>query len=256
MKKPFNYAIVVMLILSVFSGAVAQEAEGLKLGLSRDFGYGGFGNDIQGVFTMKIVDEPTNLASVDFMIDGEIVFSDTETPFRYQFSTDNYPVGVHTLSAVGKTLEGLEQRSNEVVVEFVPADEGTKAVGKFLGPVLALVVVAMLVTFIIPVFLVRRKGQSLPLGAPRSYGLAGGTICPKCKRPFSMHMMAPNMFVGKLDICPHCGKWSIVRSYPREVLDAAVAAELELAKAQEVKTPESDEEKLRKELEDSKYHDI
>lgn len=70
-----------------------------------------------------------------------------------------------------------------------------------------------------------------------------------------MHFFAPNIIVGKLDMCPHCGKWSIVRRYPQDILDAAVAAELDLAKAQQTSTPESTEEKLRKELEDSKYQD-
>ena len=256
MKKLATISIAILLTLVIISSAAAQEAEGLKLGLSRDFGYGGFGNDIQGLFSMKINDEPANLASVDFMIDGDVVFSDSESPFRFQFTTDNYPLGKHTLSAKGLTTDGQELRSNELVMEFVPAGEGMAAAGKIIGPVFGLVVVVMLATFIIPVFLMRRKGQSLPLGAPRSYGLSGGTICPKCKRPFGMHTMAPNMLVGKLDICPHCGKWSIVRSYPRDVLDAAVAAELELAKAQEAKAPASGEDKLRKELEDSKYHDI
>jgi len=256
MKKLDIISLTLILTLLVFGSAAAQEAEGLKLGLSRDFGYGGFGNDIQGLFSMKIVDPPENLASVDFMIDGDVIFNDGEAPFRYQFSTDDYHLGEHTLNAKGATNDGQELTSNEIVVEFVPAGEGMEFVWKFLGPIIALIVVAMLATFVIPVLLVRRKGQSLPLGAPRSYGLSGGTICPKCKRSFGIHTMAPNVLVGKFDICPHCGKWSIVRTYPRDVLDASVAAELELAKAQEVKSPESDEEKLRKELEDSKYHDV
>lgn len=256
MKKSLIILITLCINLVLAGKATAQEAEGLKLGLSRDFGYGGFGNDIQGLFSMKIVDEPQNLVSVDFMIDGEVIFSDSESPFRFQFSTDSYAVGEHTLSARGVTSDGQELLSNEIVAEFVPAGEGMAAAGKIIGPIFGLIVVVMLATLVIPVFLMRRKGQSLPLGAPRTYGMAGGTICPKCKRPFSMHAMAPNVVIGKLDICPHCGKWSVVRRYSQEALEAAVVAELEQAKGQEVKAPESDEEKLRKELEDSKYHDV
>jgi hypothetical protein len=256
MKKSLTILLTLNICLILVGSAAAQEAQGLKLGLSRDFGYGGFGNDIQGMFSMKISDEPANLASVDFMIDGEVIFSDTETPFRFQFSTDSYAMGEHTLSARGVTTDGKALLSNELVMEFVPAGEGMAAAGKIIGPVFGLIAAVMLITFIIPVLMMRRKGQSLPLGAPRNFGISGGTICPKCKRAFGIHTIAPNMLVGKLDICPHCGKWSVVRSYPRDVLDASVAAELELAKAQVVKSPESDEEKLRKELEDSKYHDV
>lgn len=256
MKKSLTILLTLSICLILVGRAAAQEAQGLKLGLSRDFGYGGFGNDIQGLFSMKIGDEPANLASVDFMIDGEVIFSDTETPFRFQFSTDSYALGEHTLSARGVTTDGQELMSNEIVAEFVPAGEGMAAAGKIIGPVFGLIAVVMLATFVIPVLMVRRKGQSLPLGAPRNFGISGGTICPKCKRPFGIHTMAPNMLVGKFDICPHCGKWSVVRSYPRDVLDAAVAAELEMGKGQQVVTPESEEEKLRKELEDSKFHDV
>jgi hypothetical protein len=255
MKKLVIVTLTLILALSIFSSAAAQEAQGLKLGLSRDFGYGGFGNDIQGLFSMKIGDEPTNLASVDFMIDGEVIFSDTETPFRFQFSTDSYALGVHTLSARGVTTDGQELLSNEIVAEFVPAGEGMAAAGKIIGPVFGLIAVVMLATFIIPVLMARRKGQSLPLGAPRNFGISGGTICPKCKRPFSIHTMAPNMLVGKFDICPHCGKWSVVRSYPRMCWMQRWQRARD-GQGQQVVTPESEEEKLHKELEDSKFHDV
>jgi hypothetical protein len=256
MKRLAIIPIVLVLILTLVGKAAVQEVEQLQLGLSRDFGYGGFGNDIQGLFSMKINDPPENLASVDFMIDGEVVFSDTEAPFRYQFTTDNYPLGEHTLSAKGTTTDGHELISNELVMEFVPASNAMDAVKTIILPIVGLVVLVMLVTFIIPVMLMRRKGQTLPLGAPRNYGFSGGTICPKCKRAFAMHAMGLNVVVGKLDLCPHCGKWSVVRRYSRDVLDASAATELELAKAQQVVTPESEEEKLRKELEESKYHDV
>lgn len=256
MKKLLIILIALCMSLITVGSAAAQDAAELQLSLSRDFGYGGFGNDIQGLFTMKIKDPPTSLASVDFMIDGEVVYHDTEAPFSFQFTTDSYPLGTHTLSATGLTTDGQALNSNEIVVDFVPASEGTKAIRSILIPLVGLIVVIMLVTFIIPVMLMRRKGQTLPLGAPRKYGISGGTICPKCKRPFGIHTMAPNVFVGKYDICPHCGKWSVVRPYPRNVLDAAVEAELDQVKSQETRPSESDEEKLRKEIEDSKFHDI
>jgi hypothetical protein len=256
MKKLFPTILILAICLTIVGSAAAQDSPELKVGLNRDFGYGGFGNDIQGTFTMRISDPPADLASVDFMIDSQVIFNDTEAPFRYQFVTDNYALGEHTISARGVTTDGRELLSNQLVMEFVEASEGMAAAGKIIGPVFGLIALVMLITFIVPVVLMRRKGQSLPLGAPRNYGFTGGTICPKCKRAFAMHFFAPNVVLGKLDICPHCGKWSVVRAYPRNVLDASVEAELELAKAQGVKPVESEEEKLRKDLEDSKYHDV
>ena len=62
------------------------------------------------------------------------------------------------------------------------------------------------------------------------------------------------MIGGKLTPCPHCGKWSIVKRASMSDLQAAEQAELIV---EEVQIPEvSDEEKLRKELDDSKYQNL
>lgn len=56
---------------------------------------------------------------------------------------------------------------------------------------------------------------------------------------------------GQLDRCPYCGKWSVVRSLPLAQLRQAEQAELEQARGQ---IPEiSEEERLKKELDDSRY---
>ena len=65
------------------------------------------------------------------------------------------------------------------------------------------------------------------------------------------------MLTGKLDRCPHCGKWSVVRRATPAELSAAEAAELAAAKAEQAETPGlSEEERLRQELEDSRYQDL
>ena len=250
-----------ILITIILTGLVviqvnAQEETALHLSLSRDFGYGGFGNDIQGLFSMKIKNPPENLVQVEFMIDEQVIFTDTEAPYQVQFSTDSYPLGTHTIHAVGMTSDGQTFNSNEIVAEFVPASAAMDIIKKIVLPLLGLLVLVMLATFIIPVMLMRRKGQTLPLGTPRTYGFAGGTICPKCNRPYAMHAMAPNVFVGKFDLCPHCGKWSVVRRSTQDTLDAAVEAEKISAEAPSASISETEEENLRKELENSKYHDI
>lgn len=255
MKKLFLALMAISICLFMVSSAAAQDEKELHLSLSRDFGYGGLGNDIQGLFSMKISDPPENLVKVEFMIDGQVIFTDSEPPYKVQFSTDSYSLGRHTLSAVGSGSDWT-QYSNEIVVDFVAAEEGWKAAVGIIGPVFGILALVILATFVIPIFLVRRRNQSLPLGAPRSYGLAGGTICPKCKRPFGIHFFAPNVLAGKFDLCPHCGKWSIVRRYSQESLDAAVAAELEQAGTQPASSTESEADKLRKALDDSKYHDV
>jgi DNA-directed RNA polymerase subunit RPC12/RpoP len=112
-----------------------------------------------------------------------------------------------------------------------------------------------LISFLIPTVFRRGKTTSLPPGAPRNYGIIGGTICPKCGRPFGMHIWGLNMLVGKLDRCPYCGKWSLVRYVGREALREAEAAELEAPKEAPSIPSAGEEENLKKELDNSRYID-
>ena len=67
-------------LLAVLAGmiialpALAQE-ETLTLSLSRDWGYGGFGGDIQGTFSFH-AKGPADLARVEFYIDDQIIGED------------------------------------------------------------------------------------------------------------------------------------------------------------------------------------
>ncbi len=253
-KAFFLLIILSLLVLLPGQTALAQEEQELTLSLSRDFGYGGMGNDIQGLFSMH-AKGPDSLVRVEFFIDGELMAEDAESPFAFQFSTDNYPLGLHTLTAIGYTTDGQELPSREITVEFVSADEGWQAAGKILVPVLILVGISTIGAFVLP-FISGKKRGSTPPGEQRRYGVAGGAICPRCKRPFSLNFLAPNMLVGKLDRCPHCGKYGIMRARSLTDLRAAEAAELQTAQAQSQMPEESEEERLRKELDDSKFHDV
>jgi DNA-directed RNA polymerase subunit RPC12/RpoP len=104
-------------------------------------------------------------------------------------------------------------------------------------------------------FLTAGKHQSLPLGTPRKYGISGGAICPKCQRPFALHFFALNLGLGKFDRCPYCGKWSVLR--PRPIAELRQAEEVELQAAMDAALPPevSEEEKLRRELDDSRFQD-
>ncbi len=122
MKKIFSIALILCVLATVTAGyATAQSANELQLGLSRDFGYGGFGNDIQGLFSMKIKNPPENITRVEFLIDTISIGEVTQPPFSLQFNTDSYPLGVHTLSAIGYLSDGTEINSNKIQAQFVPA---------------------------------------------------------------------------------------------------------------------------------------
>jgi DNA-directed RNA polymerase subunit RPC12/RpoP len=242
----FAFLLAVLASLFVPFPSLAQ-GEQLRLSLLRNFGYGGFNNDIQGLFTMK-VSGPENLVRMEFYIDDTKIGEATTAPFRLQFSTDSYPLGQHKLYAIGFTSAGQELRSQEIIANFVAASEGMKSVGRIIVPILVVVLVAILLASIVPI-LTGRRTISLAPGSLRQYPL-GGAICPRCGRPFAMHIYGMNLLTSKLDRCPYCGKWSVVRHQSLEALRAAEQAELEGEKDQVPE--ETEEEKLKRELDDSK----
>lgn len=249
--KKINVALLIAALLSLLViTAVSAQTEELTLSFSRDFGYSFGTGDIQGAFSMK-VSGPADLARVAFYIDDTKIGEDAEPPFRLQFNTDNYPLGVHKMYAVGYSTIGREYRSKVVTANFVSADEGWQAASKIIIPLVAVVFGAILLSVIVPMLTGRGKREELPLGAERKYGIHGGGICPKCKRPFVLHLWGLNLGFSKLDRCPYCGKWSVVRALSLAKLREAEQAELEQARGQ---VPEiSEEERLKKELDDSKY---
>lgn len=91
-------------------------------------------------------------------------------------------------------------------------------------------------------------------GRPRigEYGPAGGAVCSRCELPFGRHVLSPNLLIGKLERCPHCGKWAIVHRATREALEEAEARWVD----DEVRGGldlESEEDKLRRMIEDSRF---
>ncbi len=257
MKKVLSILLILSLLSAVTASiALAQSTQELQLGLSRDWGYGGFGNDIQGLFTAKIKNPPADLTRVEFYIDSALMGEDTTAPFSLQFNTDSYPVGAHTLSAIGYTSDRTELKSNQIQAQFVPAGIGMQSVTKFLLPLIGVVIVIALISVFLPILLSRGKLASTPIGTERKYGIGGGAICPKCGRPFPLRLWWINLGLNKFDRCPYCGKWSSVRPRSLTELRAAEAAELTNLKSESLMGSESEADKLKKELEDSRFHDV
>ena len=250
MKKLNVIILLVVTACLLLVSTVAAQSEGLSIGMSRDWGYGGFNGDIQGTFSIK-VSGPTNLARVEFYLDETLLGEDTSAPFALQFLTDDYPAGSHMIYAVGFLADGTRLETEKISALFVSKSDSKKAMLTTIVPILAIVFGSIIVGALIPI-ISRKKGKSVPPGTQRTYTFGGG-ICPKCHRPFAFPLFGMNMIAGKLTPCPHCGKWSIVRREPLEILRAAEQAEMV---KEDMKLPEvSEEEKLRRGLDDSKYQD-
>lgn len=121
-------------------------------------------------------------------------------------------------------------------------------------PRLELVLVGVVILIVIARRVIPMLGGSRDTTAGTTlgnYGPAGGAICPHCGRTFARQLLSPNLVVGKLSRCPHCGKWSVVAAASASALAAADAAQRGPAEATDA--PLSPEEKLRRQIENSKY---
>ena len=230
--------------------AVAQSDTPLELRLSRDFG-SGFGSRIQGTFSFR-VSGPDNLSRVTFYIDDEVVGEDSEAPFRLQFKTDDFPLGTHRLYAVGLTQDGRELASNSLSRTFISSSSANRTALYIVIPIVIIAIGGRLLSSRIA----NRGNKGGNMATQNVHGAFGGTICPKCHKPFAMHIWGPNIVVGKFDRCPHCGKWSVVRRTHPDVLNAAMEA---MQQAEQEQSPPAsrpdDETDWRKRLDDSKFDD-
>lgn len=232
-------------MLLVLGLAAAQTAQ-LDLRLSRDWGFGGLDNKIQGTFSLH-ASGPEDLVEVRFLMDGAVIQLDTEPPFSYQFQTGAFDSGQHQLSAVGKLRDGTEIQSAVIVRNFISAEDAGSIVKDFVLPLLLVVGAIAIIGVGGPLLLGRNRKH-----VPGQYGAAGGAVCRRCGFPFSRSMLAPNLVFGKLERCPHCGKWAIV---PRASATALADAEERLAAEGKVQAPsaESEEEKHRRLLDESRF---
>ncbi len=236
------------LALSVASVPALAQQPDLVLGLHRDFGYAA-GGRIQGAFSLT-VNGREDLVEVRYLLDGEVMAVMREPPFRFRFNTGDYPLGPHILSAIGVTAQGEEVRSNERRLEFVSADEGWRTVERIVLPLVGLFLVLMLVAGLGPLVL-DRTGRGF---RPGEYGAAGGAVCPRCGLPFSRHRISPNLLVGKLERCPHCGRWAVVARASVEQLRRAEAKRAQEASRGQMEM-ETEEKRLRRLMEESRFEE-
>jgi len=202
--------------------------------LRRNFGFGG-GSNIRGTFTISLVGEKQAVESVVFLIDNEPMAAVSSEPFTFRFETDDYGFGIHRLSAEVTLSNGSVQTTPVIQYRFIGPEEMREQVLTIVGGIVAAIAIALVVVAAVQDLLIRKgkpKVRRQP-GEPRQYGVLGGTICPRCGRPFPRHIWGMNLMVGKLDRCENCGKWVMtVRATP-EALQAAEKAEMDMIKSEE-----------------------
>ena len=248
MGKRFILIVSVCVLAMLFTGAAFahQDGEILSLGLTRNFGYGGLGK-IQGNFTLKIVEPPVDLAEVSFYIDGELMEAVSGAPFQTKFHTSDFEGGEHQMSAMGILGSGTSLGSNTVTKTFLSSDQAWSETQGIIVPLLVGVGLLSLIGIGAPALLGRKKEHT-----PGTYGPAGGAVCTRCALPFSRSFLAPNLMVGKLVRCPHCGKISILPRANSALLQEAERRYEDEGSSQVIS---EDKDDIRKMIDESRFED-
>ena len=257
MKNSSKFLLASLLILTLLGGVVlpAQaQTEGYSIHLTRNFGYGG-GVNVRGTFTISLVGDETQVEKVNFLLDGSSMAVVEEAPFSYQFHTDDYGFGMHLLTAEYTLTDGTTTLTPSLQYNFVsPEDERSQVTTIFVG-IGGAILVTLLIIGVIQGVLLKGKRQTHVPGEPRSYGMLGGTVCPKCGRPFPRHLWGIKLVVGRLDRCDNCGKWSMTHQASAEELAAAEAAERRDVMADQQVGEVQPVPKKKDGLDDSRYMD-
>jgi hypothetical protein len=259
MLKIFRILIVTIFLLSLAAPALAQGAE-YQVHAQREFGYGN-GGDVRGNFALTVYGNQDTIQSVTYLLDGQEMATLHEPPFKFPFQTGSYPDGVHALAAVVSTQDGRTVKTPEIRLNFLSREQESQSAKKIIIPILSVALLAVLFSVGAQFLAFRRGGnERLAPGAPRSYGFKGGTICPRCGRAYSIHFFSINLVGGCFDRCDFCGKWAFVRARSQAELEQAVRAEAIAVRTSESSLPavqsnraETEEERLRRTMEDSKY---
>lgn len=225
MKKKVLTIIVLTLLLSLISLGTVSAHDDLvfTISLQRNFGYGGFGNDIQGFFQISLKGPLEEVKEVVYTLDGEPMGTVTQSPFKLDFDTENFVPGEHQLGAKVKLLDQDEVFARSVRLRILSKQEASQSVFKILIPILALAGGAAVISS-----LIAGRGKGTVPGQAQNYnGLYGGAVCPKCGHPFPRSFLGINLAVMRVERCPSCGKWINSRRASPQELEAAEKAEME-----------------------------
>ena len=235
--------IMVVLFIPVTAFA-AQDGTRLQMGLTRNFGYGGLGK-IQGNFTMKIANPPEGLSEVRFFMDGKLLDTVNTEPFQYKFHTSAFEDGKREMYAKGTLSDDTILESNHISKVFLSSDQAWGETQQIIGPLLIGTAVLTLIGVGLPMLSIKNK--VFVLG---KYGPAGGVVCSRCALPFSRSVFSPNLMVGKLVRCPHCGKVSIL---PRASSDRLSEAESRYTQIDEPGPIHPGKGDLQKQIDESRF---
>ena len=228
-------------------GSVQAQADGsIDIKLTRTFGYRA-GDRIQGRFAVEAISDAA-LEEVTFLIDGKVLEVIDEEPFRTSFSTGDFELGSHRIDVYALTANGTGLEAKALELTFISAEESWQVGGRLSAWILGGTLLLMAAGMAFSGWFARDKSR-FELGV---YGAAGGAVCGRCQLPFSRHVFAPNLGVGKLERCPHCGQVAIVARASRSAL-ASAEERYQRDRVRGQREGQQEQERYQQQLEDSRY---
>jgi len=252
-NKPGLFAVLIVLAaLCLLVGPAMASEDPYSLVFRREFGVGMPGA-VQGHMSMTIKGDLDAVDTVVYMIDAREMASMTAPSLKFQFNTDDYPAGEHTLYALVTTKTGETIQTAPISVSFIAADKaGALTRNIFIG-LGAIFLVAILVS----VLLTRRQVEASKADGVSVAGLWGAAICPKCGQAFTRTVVGLNLIGSRYEPCPHCGKWSMTQRATKEEI---ARSERELKASIAETLPETTQADIRdidlEQIEDSKYTEL
>jgi Bacterial Ig domain len=262
--KPIQVAILVLLMVGLSCLVKPQPVSGqdatptrvpdYKMSVARTFGYSAAGQ-IRGNFRLTVVGPEQNIRQVVFLIDGQAIGKVTQPPFQMDIQTQDYPEGVHTLSAEVSTTDGNITRVQGGTYNFVSSQQQWSGLLTVIGVIFGILILIVAIGFLFTYLTTGKTVKDLPLGTERKYGYQGGGVCSRCERPFAFHWWGINLVGSKFDRCDYCGKWGKVKRIPLEDLRAAESAELEGNLKTPAEAQKNDQERTKELLDQSRFMD-
>ncbi|HEX9018668.1 MAG TPA: Ig-like domain-containing protein [Anaerolineaceae bacterium] len=258
MKRLTIFGFFIIMILALAAPAAAQTpVPAYTVHSRRLFGYGGFSGEIRGTFRFSVSGPSENIQSVTYLMDGQSMAVVSQAPYSLDFQTESYPNGWHQITALVATRDGQQVTTPAIALNFLSAGQQGSAFGKIIIPLMIGIAGVLLLAMGIQALSMRLNPARRAAGAPRNYGLKGGTICARCGRPFPIHFWSLNLLGSYLDRCDYCGHVAVVRRRSPQELEDALRAEVAAVQSSETSLPgageESEEERMRKMLDDSRY---
>jgi hypothetical protein len=253
-KLAFKIAVITLLLSwPTWAAPVSAQESEYEIRLRRDFGYGA-GANVRGTFTISLSGDESQVASVEFLINGQVMAAVEQAPFRFQFQTDEYGFGQHQLSARVVLRDGRVETTPVRRLNFIRPEEERENVTIIFVGIGGVLLLSLLVYGLIQLLFTKRKPRTAQQGdEARSYGVFGGAICSKCGQPYPRHWWGVNLGFAKLDRCEHCGAWGIAKRASAQALRAAEQADVQTQLTDFVDM--SFDSEVKDALEDTKYID-